>query len=57
MFFVKALVVALTMHKLIETPLYMFNYLVCVHTLLIKHVILVPVVVDVVDAAIAVFHC
>lgn len=44
MFFVVAVVVV-AMHKLIEIPLYIFNYLVCVRSVLIKHVVLVLVVV------------
>lgn len=48
MFFVVAVVVVqvvVAMHKLIEIPLYIFNYLVCVRSVLIKHVVLVLVVV------------
>lgn len=45
MFFIVAVVVVVAMHKLIEIPLYIFNYLVCVRSVLIKHVVLVLVVV------------
>lgn len=38
---VDIVVVVVAMHKLIEIALYIFNYLVCVHSVLIKHVVLV----------------
>lgn len=42
---VVAIVIVVAMHKLIEIALYIFNYLVCVHSVLIKHVVLVLVAV------------